>query len=444
MDKKKVLVIDRRYNFKYMKSNLFDVQLVCLQLDSKKKHLKEGLDVIACFEEEFDSLPVADIPDNYLIHSFDSDRFLKRFSWEKRQEILGKEISFWQQIFDRFKPDCIVNEVVTIEWMEVMYIEAMRRNIPYYRIALLPFDRYDVWTKNNPFNSRLGKEFWDNIETNKEDREKAQKYISLTRGEGRKPYYIRGQKFYGWGQFLKAIHYYIDSGLKHLLKRKNFLYEDYFFMAKNRVNALWCKFLYHQYDKLEQKQDVEYLFYPIHFEPEATIEYFSFFFNDQEMMIGRLAHSLKTNQKLIIKEHPQQPGILMTKRFRRLKKKYSNLLFIPGEVSSYDIYPHIKCIITLSGTAGFESWVCKRPVIEFGEVYYSDLPGIIKCESFKQLYDIIRNNRYTVADDDVILDYVAKMYHVMVEAIPVMLNGKLDQHDCNLITKQVEELLNKQ
>ena len=128
----------------------------------------------------------------------------------------------------------------------------------------------------------------------------------------------------------------------------------------------------------------------------------------------------------------------MTKKYQRLKKRYSNLLFLPGNISSYSIYPHIKCLVTLSGTAGFESWICKRPVIVFGEVYYSDLPGIIQCKDFKQLYDIVRNDQYITADDNTILLYVAKLYHVMTEVFQPLVNGKLNKHDCDMITKEIE------
>ena len=86
MKKKKVLVLDRGYAFKYMKSDLFDVLLVCLSKDNKMKHIKEGLNVIGCFDEVYEDLPISKIPNNYLKHSFDSDRFLSRFSWDKRQE----------------------------------------------------------------------------------------------------------------------------------------------------------------------------------------------------------------------------------------------------------------------------------------------------------------------------------------------------------------------
>lgn len=438
--KKKVLVIDRNYVFKYMKSDVFDVMVVCLQEESKRRHIKDGFNVVACFEEEYEGLPVEDIPNNYLIHSFDSDRFLCKYDWDKRQEILGKEISFWKKVFDTYTPDCIVNEVVTIEWMEVMSIEANQKGIPYYRIALLPFDREDIWIHNNPFNSRLGKDFWDGIVPNEEDYKKANDYIALTRGDGRKPYFIKNNQQNYITRLLKNFHYFFDANIKRLLNKK-FLYEDYSKLSKQALSASLCRMFHNKYDHFEPMDGVEYLFYPIHLEPEATIEYFSFFFNDQIMMIGRIAHSLKTNQKLIIKEHPQQRGLLMTKRFRELKKKYSNLVFLPSTVSTYDIYPHIRCLVTLSGTAGFESWICKRPVIVFGEVYYRDFPNIIKCDSYKQLYDIIRNDRYVIASDAEILQTVAKMYHAMEDVFPVILKGHDFEDDCKNVTKQIEKRL---
>lgn len=439
MAKKKVLVLDRGYAFKYMNSDVFDVILVCLQYDSKVKHLKEGLNVVGCFEEEYNNLPTAQIPSNYLIHSFDSDRFLNKYSWAKRQEILGKEISFWRQVLDEYRPDCIVNEVVTIEWMEVMSIEANRRGIPYYRIALLPFDKEDVWVDNNAFDSRLGETFWNSIKPTKTDYDKAREYINLTRGEGRKPYFIKQKQKNNVLLLFKFLKNVVEGWFER--RSRKFVYEDYYEQSKLMLSICWRRLIHNKYDIFEPEENVDYFFYPVHYEPEATIEYFSYYFNDQPMVIGRIAHSLKTNQMLILKEHPQQRGMLLTKAYRDLKKKYSNLIYLPGDISSYDIYPHIKCLVTLCGTAGFESWICQRPVIEFGEVYYSDFPGIIHCESFKQLYNVIRNDEYIITDDDTILEYVAKMYHVLVEAFPIMRGGQLNLHDCQTITKAIESFL---
>lgn len=444
MGKKKVLVLDREYCVKYMKSDIFDVLVVCLSKDSKTKHIKEGLNVIACFEEEYETLEVTKIPDNYLIHSWDSDRFLTKYDYNKRVEILGKEISFWRKIFDANHPDCIVNEVVTIELMEVMFIEAIKRGIPYYRWGLWPLNRLDIWVKDSPYNSRMSKKYWEGIVEEKVDIEKAQEYIKQVRNEGTKPFFIQNKKKRSLINLLRNTGNYVKIYFQHFQKRirpNKFYYEDDFAFSKQVLSNKLCRLVHHEYDKFELSEDIEYFFYPLHYEPEATIEYFGFHFNDQAMLIGRIAHCLKTNQKLIVKEHPQQLGALMNRKYRELKKKYPNIMFLPGGVSSSLIFPRIKCLITLTGTAGFESWICKKPVIVFGEVFYSDFPGIIQCDSFKQLYDVIRNDKYQIADDKIITSYVAKMFHQVIEVFPFINSRFSKEEDCKNITHQIEQLL---
>lgn len=446
MGKKKVLVLDRFYCVKYMKSDSFDVIVVCLSKDSKVKHIEAGLDVIACFEEEYDGLKVTKAPDNYLIHSWDSDRFLNRYSYDKRVEILGKEITFWSEIFDTYHPDCIINEVVTIELMEVMFLEALKRNIPYYRWGLWPLHRLDIWVKDSPFNSRMSKSYWESVEEEDVDIKKAQEYIKQVRNEGTKPFFIQKGKNRSLNRRVKNTWNYSKTFFQHYIKKnrhEKFFYEDYFDLSIQLLYNKWCRLMYHNYDQFALSDKTEYFFYPLHYEPEATIEYFGFHFNDQAMLIGRIAHCLKTNQILIVKEHPQQLGALMNRKYRELKKKFPNILFLPGSISSSLIFPHIKCLVTLTGTAGFESWICKKPVIVFGEVFYKDFPGIIQCDSFRQLYDIIRNDKYQTANDEIITSYVAKMYHEAIELFPFIVSGYSKDEDCIIITHQVELLLNQ-
>ncbi len=443
-NKKTILVLDRGYSIKYMKSDIFDIVVVCLQKKERIKHEKEGLNVIGCFGEEYKNLNVSEYPDNYLDHSYDSDRFLTRFSLEKRKEILGKEITFWREILDKYKPDCIVNEVVTIEFMEVMYIEAHKRNIPYYTWGFVPFAPKDIWVSEPPYNTRMKEGFWESVKPTKEDYYQAKKYITETRDKGHKPFYICDIKTPGSVLRLStALMGMIKARFRRLrgIISNEFIYEDYF---SNSKWALQCSMstVFNRYDKLHTKDSEEFFFYPLHLEPEAAVEYSGYYYNDQVMLIGRIAHSLNTNQRLIVKEHPQQEGALLTKKYRELKKKYPNLVYLPGRVSSYTIYPIIKGLITLNGTAGFESWVCKRPVIVFGEVFYKDFPNVIKCDSFKHLKDIIRQDCLFAASEESILEYVAKIYHLLTDTFPYIIGGNYKQEDCQNLTIQFERILN--
>lgn len=441
MMKKTILTIDRNYSYKFMNSETFDVIVVCLTEQSYYKHKSAGLCVVGCFEAEYEDLDVANFPGNYLDHSFDSDRFLVRYNYEQRLEILGKEITFWKKILDRYHPDCIINEIVTMEWTEVMYIEARKRNIPYYTWGIVPFAPKDIWISEPPYDTRMYEGFWQSIEITEDDKRKALSYIRDVREKNHKPFYICGKKKSAFSELIKALILFLPQFYCHTLSRlkKKFVYESYYEIWKSHISRLWALTL-RKYDRFDIRQDFEYFFYPLHYEPEAAVEYCGYYYNDQAMLIGRIAHSLKLNQILIVKEHPQQEGALLTSNYLRLKKKYSNLMFLPGHISAYDIYPHIQALITLNGTAGFESWICKRSVIVFGEVFYKDFPGIIACNNFKQLYDIIRHDKLIRPTDEDIITYISKIEHILTDTFPYIIDGKYDETNLRSLENQ---LINK-
>lgn len=443
METKKVLVLDRSFSVRYMKSEIFETIIVCLNRERKAEIENAGLKTVGCFEEEYNEIPVSEIPDNYLINSFDCDRFLNRYNYDKRIEILGKEISFWTRILDEYRPDAIVNEIVTIEFAEVMAIEAEKRNIPYYRWNSMPFAPMNMWVENKPFNSLMGRSFWDSIIPSAQDKKDAEARLENIRVKHTRPYYVQGlRKSYSEVIKHKAKAFIANFTMvyKHFYYKYTgkFIYEDYYFIRKINADRKISKILHREYDNLNFSNEIEYLFYPLHYEPEATIEYVGYYFNDQPMLIGRIAHAMKPNQKLIIKEHPQQMGALMTARYRELKRRYPNIMFIPGNVSAYDIFPRIKCVITLCGTAGFEAWVCGKPVICFGDVFYKDFPGVTSCNDFEALHNIIRNNLFEKAEDEVILEYLSKVCHHLTHIFPRLINGKYEESNLNEITQKIE------
>lgn len=438
---KKVLCLDRDYSYKFLKSNQFDVIVVAISRKSKALHLSKGLNVVACFDEEYESLPIADYDPNYLDHSFDCDRFLNRFDFNKRREILGKEISFWRRVLDKYKPSCILNESVTIEFMEVMYIESKRRNIPYLTVFHFPFAEKCMWKSGEPYNTSMGELFWTNVQETESDIDQARVYIDKMRNKQVIPFYIKNHKERDSISRLirDCIHaiYFTIANIKVHLQHK-FVYQEYAFRLQLQND--WGRII-GKYDTLAYSPDIEYFFYPLHFEPESCVEYSGYYFNDQVMLIGRIAHALNSNQRLIVKEHPQQRGALMTNRYKELKNKYANLLYLPGYISSQSIFPNIKALITLNGLAGFECWVQRIPVIVFGEVFYKDFPGIIKCDSPKNLQMILRGHSLDVSDEKDIVRYMAKICHNLTDAFPFFINGKWNIKSQNFIKQYIESIL---
>lgn len=436
MTRKRVIIFDRGYSFKKINDPNIDVLMVCLNSNYQKKEIIEGYNVIACFEDSYNSLPVSDIPHNYLEHSWDSDRFLRKYSYKKRLEILGKEISFWCDIFDKYKPDCILNEVVTIEFMEVCYIEARRRNIPYFSPAPSFWNPLTFWL-NNPYSTRLSKLFLDTINPLPEDYKKAKEHIQNARESYLKPVYIRNQNTTILHQLYLNIRGILSAYKGHFLNNAPFVYEDYreqsFTALRRTINRIFFK-----YDKLDFVENTEYILYPLHYEPEACVEYFGFRHNNQISLIGDIAHSLSVNQILVVKEHPQQVGALLTKEFRDIKKRHKNILFVSGEVSSFDIFSHINYLVTLNGTIGFEYWLRKKPVIVLGNVFFSEFPGITLCETIEHLRCTLRNHTFSKATEKEIFEYTAKMFSLMFK-MDVSIHAQCD--DLITLANQISHLL---
>lgn len=437
---KTVLITDREYATLYMKSDVFKLISVALTRGSKRRLISLGIEVVACFEEEYEHLEQAEFDSDYLDHSFDSDRVLYRFPLQKRLEILGKEITFWRNVFDKYKPDVLVNEVVTLEYFEVMYIEARNHNVPYYCFLPNPIPHTIYWLET-PYNSVMA---FPEGNITQDIQNKADDFINNIVVRNQKPFYIQNINDNKLSLICDALRHVLicyKANLK-LKFSKRFKYEDYTDLYSFKLESA-VSLLYKSYDKLVFDDKLEYYFFPIHYEPEATVTYFADSYDDQVMMIGRFAHALSINQRLIVKEHPQQRGALLTTRYQNLKKKYKNIIFVESKITSYEIFKNIKAVITLTGTAGFEALVCGIPVILIGNVFYKNCSGVTFCNNFLELKDIFRNHRYQKPNKDEIKHFVELLFLKVRNVFPFKSGGKYIEEDIYNFTKEIEYILEK-
>lgn len=370
--------------------------------------INRGDIMVGCFEDLFDTIPVVDVIDpNYLHTCFASDRYLQRFPLDKRYEILGKEIVFWRAILEEHRPDFIVNETITLEFTEVLEIEASKLGIHYY--SFLPnFLPNTFYWKDSPYNSQfndlLGEVTCKHVQL-------ANEYINKIRNEEEKPFFVRDLKKYSHFSNLKRI---VTNTIPHYLYyRLQEIRHSGFKYISNSMEAKWTlkrqiSLLYNNYDRPQWDDTKEYVFYPLHFEPEATLSYFVDPYVDQSVVIETIARALKTNQVLIVKEHPQQLGALFEKKYQLIKKRNSNILYLSGEITSEEVSRHTSLLVTLTGTAGWEAYIRKKRVIVLGNVFYDKFHGVNKC-SLSELKDYIRNDKFLEFNDDDVLQAVSFM-----------------------------------
>lgn len=419
--KKRVLLFARSFLadfYSNIQSDIIDPIFVTLTADEKRFLEGKNWRVYGCFEEEYTSLPVATYSSHYLRTSFASDRFLCRFDMEKRKEILGKEISFWSRILDETTPDFLVNETVAVEIAEVMALEAEKRNIPFYT-TLGGFLADSFYWKPDPFSGRLND--LSSIEYTDEHLKIADDYLNDVREKNIQPFYVSSikKKKITLKTVLYSVYLHFKALKRQRSKEKNsvFCYEDYSIFTAVDIRRNWDALL-GNYDKLDILDNKNFVFFPMHIEPEATLNYFVDEQFEQLSFIQLLACSIKQNQYLVVKEHPQQQGALMGKEYLKLKKRYSNIIYLPSYVKSYDIIKHCDAIITFTSSAAWEGLVMGKPAFVLGKIFYDQCLGAIRIESLKQLKNGLSKDCYEKPDRESTRLFAARMISIYKKGRP--------------------------
>ncbi len=414
--KPKIIFFSRSYQttlFPKLDSEKYESIHVTLTKAEKEKLGNLGIEVKYCFESYTGSIEV--LPEHYLKTSFLSDRFLNKYNLSERHSLLKKEISFWSEIFDCYKPIAVLNEQVAIEIAEVMYIEAQKRDIKYLAWMTNPVNGYFYWIKD-PISLSLD----DKISISHPSENSinlANEYIKRIVEKNERPYYI--MPFINQKKLSNLIS--ATKGIVKLLinniKGKNGFYEDcscssWSFFERS-VKAYFIN-----YDHLEDLGEYEVILYPLHYEPEASLSYLSEFYSNQIALIENITKCLKNNSVLVVKEHPAQAGMLLTKKYQDLLKNNSQLIYLPSTISSYEIIRRSKVIITLTSHLGWEALILGKPVYLLGKMFYDRHPYVNKFRSFEDLKSDLLSGNYKYPTSESNIDYIAKMLEISHKGMP--------------------------
>ena len=439
--KPKIVFFSRSYQaklFPLLESEKYDSIHVTLTEDEKRDIENKGYTVKYCFETFRPELDEVIVSNDYLCTSFKSDRFLHKYNVTDRIEILKKEICFWRTIFDTEKPDAILNEQVAIEIAEVMYIEAKARGIKYLAWMTNPVNGYFYWT-SDPISLSLDESVF-NKEPSQESLTIAKDYVDRIIEKGEKPFYILPflniSKTSNLVKSLKGV-------IKHLLRRikntKTSFYEDSTSSTWNFFERSY-KSIYLRYDSLVVDNS-NLILYPLHYEPEAALSYLSEFYSNQVYLIENIIKCLGVKQTLVVKEHPAQSGMLLTKKYQSLRKNNPGLVFLPSSISSFDVIKKSESVITLTSHLGWEAIILGKPVILLGKMFYDKHPQINKINTFEELREFLKNKKYIIPQKSDTLNYVANLLDISYLGTPFPSNELYDEENILNIKEAIAKAL---
>lgn len=125
-----------------------------------------------------------------------------------------------------------------------------------------------------------------------------------------------------------------------------------------------------------------FVYFPLHFQPEASTTPMAGCFTDQFLIAQVLNACLPDNVLIYVKEHPRESAwvsrsIDYYQDFLELKK----VRLIARHVDTFALRERCIAVATASGTAGFEALFRGKPVFLFGYRFYQYARGVFRIRS---------------------------------------------------------------
>ena len=252
-----------------------------------------------------------------------------------------------------------------------------------------------------------------------------------------KPYII-GDAFFLIKQILKNIPKILLRFLRDIClfiinkKEKNYLYSEDFYKSKNipyknsktlkvykQLNYLISDFrklkLFRYYNSITDKINFEanFIYFPLHYQPEATTYPFGNQFIDQINAIRLLAKCLPENYFIYVKEHPDTFNISHLSwtigdfsrdiNFYNQIKEIDKVKLLPFDSDLEFIIKKSKAVATLTGAVGLEFILNRKFTLLFGSSWYDNCEGALKCDTFENCFSAVKKivDNHSIDEDKV-------------------------------------------
>ncbi len=140
---------------------------------------------------------------------------------------------------------------------------------------------------------------------------------------------------------------------------------------------------------LDERPTRPFVFYPLHYEPEATTLIHGSFFQNQLETVRNLARSLPIGWDLVVKEHFYMSGLRKLSVYRQLRD-IPNVRLVPFSVATNGLIQDAQVIAVIASTVGLEASLVGKPVVMFGDYPWDYAPTVHKVGRLQELPALLR------------------------------------------------------
>jgi hypothetical protein len=187
------------------------------------------------------------------------------------------------------------------------------------------------------------------------------------------------------------------------------------------------------------KKGEKYVFFPLHFQPEATTLIYGKWYVDQTSLIENLSKSIPISHMLYVKVHPSGYGNKSLNFYKRIKKLPNVRLISPHE-NTFKLIKNCSLLTTITGTAGWEATLFQKPVVTFGNIFYNVFEETVKIQNIEELPEKIRSGLEKKVNYNKLVEFIVALFRCTHEGL-AWLPG--DCYDLSLEEKNNEILVNQ-
>lgn len=357
--------------------------------------------------------------------------FKQNVSDEEIIDFVMAVYKYINEIFDKFNPEIIVTpNFVTLQ--HIMFnLYARKRGVKMIAITDCKIRGYYIFSYD--YNDTSG-DFIDRVDAlnsgkvETDNRGKAIKYIKEFREKFIYPDYFitpnhNNQKetliqkikreslpykqILSWyikdlsTNFLESTGITIDYRPPQIILRDHYCHKKY----KKFMN----NFDYYPFDKISK-----FVYFPLQFQPEATIDVMAAYFSNQIETARQLAMSLPDDYVLVVKEHPSMLGYRSPSYMEKLART-PNVKFIDYRILSEKILKKADLIISPNSTTIAEAAFYNKPSIQLGNLGVTlKLPNVFKHTDIttlsSRIKEILKVNLKTEEYERKLQNFVAAIF----------------------------------
>ncbi|MDB2329281.1 hypothetical protein [Candidatus Arcticimaribacter forsetii] len=155
----------------------------------------------------------------------------------------------------------------------------------------------------------------------------------------------------------------------------SFLYKFKYFIKRLRSKK------YFDIKSMDQLPD-KFIFFPLQYTPESSINIPNPFFVDQKRLIDLVRFNMPDDYLLLLKENPSMFGRREPNFYKQTSRK-SGVRLVNSNLNTFDLMSKADLVVSVSGTACLEAFIIRKPSIVFGKTFF---------DPFINLFDVDFNN----------------------------------------------------